>query len=221
MRVLAISADPDDETLGCGGTLLKHRQLGDETYWLNPSEPTETVGYTKEFINKRQSQVEQVCRAYGFQKMYHCQFPTTRLHTVEFTDLLSGISSVVNEVRPDLVYMMNRSDVHSDHQIASRAIMSSTKSFRCPFIKRILMYKFVSETEMAPPLPENVFLPNVYSDISNFLNGKLDIMRLYDSELQEPPMPRSIDNITALARFRGASVGVDHAEAFMLIRYLF
>jgi hypothetical protein len=72
-----------------------------------------------------------------------------------------------------------------------------------------------------PPLPENIFIPNVYSDISDFLNKKIQIMKIYESELQAPPLPRSIEAIQALARFRGASVGIKYAEAFMLLRELF
>ena len=98
--------------------------------------------------------------------------------------------------------------------------MNCTKSFRNPFLKRILMYECISETEIAPPLPENTFVAHVYSDISDFLERKIEIMKRYESELQEPPLPRSIDNIRALARFRGATVSVQYAEAFMLLREL-
>ncbi len=84
------------------------------------------------------------------------------------------------------------------------------------------MYECISETEIAPPFPENIFLPNVYSDISDYIDKKLEIMTIYESEVQNPPMPRSLENIKALARFRGgASCGVDYAEAFMLVRERF
>lgn len=83
------------------------------------------------------------------------------------------------------------------------------------------MYECISETEMAPGFPENIFIPNVYSDITDYINEKIEIMKIYESELQIPPLPRSLDNIASLARFRGASCGVEYAEAFMLVRERF
>jgi len=83
------------------------------------------------------------------------------------------------------------------------------------------MYECISETEIAPPLHENAFLAHVYSDITEFLEKKIEIMRIYESELQPMPMPRSLENVAALARFRGATVSVQYAEAFMLLRELF
>ena len=82
------------------------------------------------------------------------------------------------------------------------------------------MYECISETEFAPMLPERVFMPNFYIDISAYLKRKLDIMKVYHSELGEHPFPRSIRNIEALATFRGASVGVEYAEAFQLIKFI-
>ena len=155
---------------------------------------------------------------YKFTKTYKLGFPTTKLHTIDFSEILTKISTVIHEVKPEVIYTVNRTDIHTDHQVAAKVIMSCTKSFRNPFIKRILMYECISETEIAPPLPENTFVAHVYSDISDFLERKIEIMKIYESELQESPLPRSIDNIRALARFRGATVSVQYAEAFMLLR---
>lgn len=221
MNVLFISVHPDDETLGCGGTILKHKQQGDNIYWLIVTRAIESAGYSKSFIEKRKQQIKLVSDSYNFTQTYQLDFPTTKLHTVDFSVLIDEISSVVRNVEPEIIYTVNRSDVHTDHQIVARAVVSSTKSFRNPFIKRILMYECLSETEISPPLPENIFIPNVYSNISDFLDKKIEIMRIYESELQESPLPRSIENIRALAQFRGATVGVKYAEAFMLLRDLF
>lgn len=221
MNVLFISVHPDDETLGCGGTILKHVAQGDCVYWLIITAPVKALGYSIDFIKERERQIELVSQSYQFNVTYKLDFPTTKLHTVDLSDLITSIGSVILKVEPCVVYTVNRSDVHTDHQVVARAVMSSTKSFRYPFIKRVLMYECLSETEIMPPLPENIFIPNVYSDISNFLERKIEIMKIYNSELQEPPLPRSLDAIKALARFRGASVGVTYAEAFMLLRDLF
>lgn len=218
MNVLVISVHPDDETLGCGGTILKHKDRGDDIYWLLLTEATQELGYSRDFCLQRQLLIHVISWEYQFTKTYRTGFPTTKLHTVDFSNIISRISPVIQEVKPEVIYTVNRSDIHTDHQVAAKAVMSCTKSFRYPFIRRILMYECISETEISPPLPENIFVPHVYSDISGYMERKIEIMKHYESELQEPPMPRSIDNIKALARFRGATVSVQYAEAFMLLR---
>ena len=115
---------------------------------------------------------------------------------------------------------MNRSDAHSDHRIIFDAIAACTKSFRHPYLKRLLMYECISETEFAPSLPERVFQPNYFVDISDYLLSKLDIMKVYESEIGIHPFPRSLKNIESLATFRGASVGVEYAEAFQLVKFI-
>lgn len=221
MKVLIISVHPDDETLGCGGTILKHKRKGDELYWLVITGVSEKEGFTAEFVQGREEQISKVFALYGFKRVYKLGFPTTKLHVVDLNVLMTAISNVVTDIMPELVYTVNRSDIHTDHQIAAKAVASCTKSFRYPFIKKILMYECVSETEIAPALPENLFIPGVYSDISDFIEKKLEIMNIYASEVQQPPLPRSLENIRALARYRGSSVSVPYAEAFMLVRELF
>jgi N-acetylglucosamine malate deacetylase 1 len=221
MKVLIISVHPDDETLGCGGTILKHRKQNDDVCWLILTEASQVLGYSQEFLSKRENQINDIAQEYKFNKTYNLGFPTTKLHTLDFSELINKISSVIQEVKPEIIYTVNRSDIHTDHQVAAKAIMSCTKSFRNPFIKRILMYECISETEIAYPLPENTFVAHVYSDISDFLEKKIEIMKKYESEVQESPLPRSIDNLRALARFRGATVSVQYAEAFMLLRESF
>jgi LmbE family N-acetylglucosaminyl deacetylase len=221
MKVLVISVHPDDETLGCGGTLLKHKKNNDELYWLILTGVSEKLGYTKEFVTSRVSQIKNVSKEYKFLKTYNLEFPAAYLHTIDLHEIISEITSVIAKIKPEIVYTVNRSDIHSDHQYAAKAIMSATKSFRHPYIKRILMYECLSETEISPPLPENIFLPNVYSDISEFLEQKIKIMKIYHSEVQAPPLPRSPDKIRALAEFRGSGITVQYAESFMLLRDVF
>ena len=97
----------------------------------------------------------------------------------------------------------------------------ATRLHAIDFVKRILMYECISETEIFPPLPENVFIPNVYSDISGFIEEKIRIMKIYDSEIHELLFPRSVENIMAVGRFRGSTITVEYAEVFMLIRDIF
>lgn len=217
-KILVISVHPDDETLGCGGTILKHNKLEDEVSWIILTRPFEEHGYSKELIKKEKKMVEDVSRAYNFKNVYNLGFPASKLHMVPLCDVIFKLSKVIHEIEPNIIYTVNRSDIHTDHQVAAKCVISCTKSFRYPFIKKVLMYECISETEIAPAFPENVFVPNVYSDITDFIEEKLNIMKIYKSEIGEPPFPRSIENIKALARFRGSTVNKEYAESFMLVK---
>ncbi len=217
-KVLFIDVHPDDETLGCGGTILKHAASGDEIHWLIITAINVENGWDKQRVESRQKEIFQVSDAYGFSCTHNLGFPTTMLDTIPMNDLISSISKVIMTVEPGIVYLPNRSDIHTDHQTAFKAVASCTKSFRYPFVKRTLMYECLSETEFAPALPSDVFVPNVFVDISAFLEKKIEIMKLYQGEHGEFPFPRSVENIKALARYRGATAGIDAAEAFVSLK---
>lgn len=218
-RILVISVHPDDETLGCGGTLMKHKVAGDSINWLIISAPTTNhpYGFSKELILLRKQEIETVSKLYGFESTVELDFPTQLLHEIDFRVLVNAIDEAILNIKPEIIYLINRSDIHSDHKIAFNAIYACTKNFRKPFIEKILMYETLSETEFAPALPETAFIPNVFVDITPFFNRKLDIMRVFKSELMEGNFPRSISAIRSLAGYRGSRIGVEYAEAFMLL----
>lgn len=218
-KVLVVAVHPDDETLGCGGTLLKHRAQGDEIYWLVLTGPRkgDHPAFSDEFIAKRDTLVDRVAEAYGFNETIKLNLPTQKLHSLDLKDIILKVSDVFKRITPDIVYMMYNNDVHSDHRVAFDAAYSCTKSFRYPFIKRILMMETLSETEFAPALAAKTFIPNVYVDITDYIDKKLEIMSMYDTEIMEEPYPRSLSSVKALARVRGSRAGVMFAEAFQLL----
>jgi LmbE family N-acetylglucosaminyl deacetylase len=220
MKVVVISAHPDDEVIGCGGTLLKHKANGDEIFWVIITNVMETHGFSKERVDSRQLEIDQVKNKLGFSSVYKLDHPTMKLNSDSLNTLIPQVSEIFHKIKPEVIYVMNRSDAHSDHRVTFDAVAACTKSFRYPFIKRVLMYECISETEFAPALPERVFQPNYFVDISAFFDKKIEIMKIYASELAEHPFPRSIKNLEALATFRGASVGVNYAEAFQLIKFI-
>ena len=203
-----------------GGTLLKHKKNGDILAWLIITVDSEEYGFTKERVNSRKEEINQVGNMVGFTFVYNLNYPTMSLNSDIINEMIPKISTVFSEFQPEIIYVMNRSDAHSDHRYTFEAVMACTKSFRFPYIKRVLMYECISETEFAPQLPEKVFIPNYFVDISEFFDKKLEIMQVYQSELGEHPFPRSNKNIEALATFRGATVGVKFAEAFQLLKFI-
>ncbi|HEU4609736.1 MAG TPA: PIG-L deacetylase family protein [Chitinophagaceae bacterium] len=219
-KIIVISAHPDDEVLGVGGTLLKHVSKGDEVYWLIVTNLFESQGFSPERIAARQSEIEKVATMLGVKKTFKLDYPTMSLTSGSLLKLVPDISAIFQEIKPEIIYCLNRSDAHSDHRVLFDATVACTKSFRYPYIKQVLMYECISETEFAPALPEKAFIPNYFVDISAFIEQKLEIMKVYASELGDHPFPRSLENIRALAHFRGASVGVAYAEAFQLLKFI-
>jgi N-acetylglucosamine malate deacetylase 1 len=221
MRVLVIAPHPDDETLGCGGTLLKHIAAGDSVSWVIVTRTYEPR-WPAEDIQRREQQIENVSAAYGFANKFRLSFPAARLDTLPLEDLMAAFNEIVAEVKPDWIYTVHAGDVHSDHRVVFEATMSAVKSFNSlnKGVSRLLSYETISSTDATPPRPATVFLPNVYCDITPFLERKLEIMSLYEGEVHPYPLPRALESIRALARFRGASVATEYAEAFMLLREL-
>ena len=219
-NIIVISAHPDDEIIGVGGTLLKHIANGDHVYWLIITNVLEHQGFSKERVDSRQLEIAKVSEMAGFKKTYKLNYPTMTLSSSSLIKMVPEISAIFLEVKPEIIYCLNRSDAHSDHRITFDAVMACTKSFRYPFVKQVLMYECISETEFAPALSERAFLPNYFVDISPFFDKKIALMKVYESEIDQHPFPRSLRNLEALATFRGASVGVEYAEAFQLLKYI-
>ena len=217
MKILVISPHPDDETLGCGGTILKHKDLGDKIYWLIITNIDVRNGWKKDIVEERQKETETIAGMYDFEKTFKLDYPAAKLDVIPIQEIIESISKVIFEIKPEIIYLPNRSDVHTDHQITFKAVYSCTKNFRYPFIRKILMYETLSETEFAPTLPENTFIPNVFVDITKYFEKKLEIYKIYKSELMKKPLPRSSEVIESIAKYRGSRIGKKYAESFQLI----
>jgi len=213
-KVLVIAVHPDDETLGCGGTLLKHKANGNEIHWLICTD----IDKSDEYYETGQKEITKVSKLYSFDSVVNLQLKTMRVDEYSMSELIGKISKVINEIQPDTLYLPFKSDVHSDHRKIFEAAYSCTKVFRYPFVKKIYMMEVLSETEFAPSTKEDSFMPNIFVDISEFMEKKIEIMKVFKSELAEHPFPRSIKNIKALATYRGATAGREYAESFMLLK---
>lgn len=219
MKVLIISVHPDDEALGCAGTIFRHCEAGDDVEWLIVTAGDESR-YSRDVLEQKAAEVTTLAEHYGMSKLHWLKKPTTMLDTLPIGELIGSIGEVIGEVKPDEVYLIHDGDVHTDHHVVFNATMSVLKTFYMNQrgVKRVLSYETLSSTDAAPPLPHRAFLPTVYKDITPFLEQKLKAMSFYASESQGELEPRGASAIEALARYRGASIGVKYAEAFMLIR---
>lgn len=219
MRILVIAPHPDDETLGCGGALLRHRAEGCEIHWIVVTS-TFLPQWSDEFIERKAQEVAAVGEAYGMASIQKLGFPTTRLDEIPMSQLIDGLRQGIENVRPDVVYLIHDGDVHTDHHAVFTATLSVLKTFYMKKwgVRRILSFETLSSTEAAPQQSHRLFIPNVYTEVTPYLERKLELMAMYQTEVLSDPLPRGPSAIRALARYRGASIGVEYAEAFMLIR---
>jgi len=207
-NILIISVHPDDETLGSGGTILR---LVKEGYKLFCAYITEGNVYQSALIDN-------LHEAYGFTESYRLRMPEIVLDDMSLSEIIPPIASVIKEVQSEVIILPNRSDPHSDHRRVFDACQACIKSFRYPSIKKVMMCEIQSETDFAPALPENVFIPHVYVDVSDVYEKKIEIMSMFKSELLAAPYTRSLDSIRAQNRYRGSQANVMYAEAFMLLK---
>ena len=217
-NIVIISAHPDDEVLGAGGTLLKHKKQSDNLYWVIVTKMHESQEFDAENIKNREKEIAKISAEIGYKEVFNLGYKTMELSSSTVMQMIPEIGKIFNRIKPEIIYCVNRSDAHSDHRFTFDAVAASTKSFRYPFIKKFLMYECLSETEFSPTLHESSFTPNYYVDISEYIDRKLELMKIYASEIGEPPFPRSETNIKALATYRGSVAGVIYAEAFQIVR---
>ena len=210
-KVLIIAPHPDDETLGCGGTIMRHKQSGDEVHWLI------VTNYSKNdtAYKKRQLEIKKVALEYKFDSVENLNIETTKLDMISMSDLIDDIASKIKKIEPSILYVPHQNDVHTDHQIIATAMNSFSKWFRFPYIKQINIYEVISETNFN--FTKRQFSPNLFFDITEFIDKKISISKIYKSEFKDHPFPRSIESIKSKALLRGSESGYNYAEAFQIL----
>lgn len=216
--VLVVAPHPDDETLGCGGALLRHAEAGDALHWLIVTSMSKAAGYTAARAKARAAEISAVAKDYGFRSVRRLGLPPAGLDAVPLKDVVSKMAAAFKAVAPTVVYLPFPGDAHSDHRVAFEAGAACAKSFRAASVRRVLCYEAPSETDFGLDPTEAPFAPNVFVDISRHLDRKLAIMRRYAGELGAFPFPRSERAIRAAAAVRGGAAGLPAAEAFLLLK---
>lgn len=214
MKVLVITPHPDDEVLGCGGTISKHSNQGDEVYNCIITKAY-TPDWSEEFIENREKEIEKANKILGIKNTYFLDYPTVKLDTIPQKELNEAIYKVVDEVKPDVTYIPHKGDLNKDHRLIFESSLVATRPVNHK-VKKILSCETLSETEWGQSIEP--FIPNVYVDVSETFEKKIEAMKAYESELKQYPHPRSLEIIEALAKKRGSEIGVNFAEAFVLIR---
>lgn len=218
MKILVVSPHPDDETLGCGGTLIKMKKKGHQIYWLNITDMGIEDGWDERHVKHRKKQIIAVKQLYHFDGFFNLAFSPTKLSGMDENELIREIKFVFDEVKPEWIIIPGRYDAHSDHHIVHDCCMACAKTFRALYIKRITTMEIVSETEFG--FQQEKFVPNLFIDISNEMEEKLNAIKLYDTEIEASPFPRSLENIMALATLRGSTSSCKYAEAFYIVKQI-
>lgn len=216
-RILVIAPHPDDEVLGCGGVIARHSARGDHVQVIVVSRGVPDIFPTEE-VEETRSELAAAHQLLGVEDVHFLDFPAPRLDAVPGHVLADRLTRLVREIQPRTVYAPHWGDLHSDHKAVYWATMVATRPNGVPRVERLLCYETLSETEWGGASADNSFSPTVFVDIGEFLPTKLQAMACYRTQLKEHPHSRSLQSIEALATFRGSTVGLSAAEAFVLVR---
>ena len=217
---VVLAPHPDDETLGCGATMLRlKRETGLPLHWILMTRMSEAAGYTRDAITRRDAEIERVGKRFGIDRRVQLPFDAATLDSEPTGKLIQAMASVFDELKPETLLMPFPADAHSDHARTFKIGSACAKWFRRPHLRRILCYEVLSETGFNLDPTRAAFEPNCYVKVSDALiDEKIDIMTAYESEMAPYPFPRSAEAMRALARVRGSECGAEAAEAFVLVR---
>lgn len=213
--ILVLAPHPDDETLGCGGSLLRWRREGAALHWVIATDMTEA--WPRARRRARDKEISAVARRYGFATTTRLGFPAAGLDALPLGRVIEALGKAVAAARPDTLLVPHAGDAHSDHRVCAEAADACSKWFRFPSLRRVLAYETLSETDQAP-LHRPAFRPELFVGIERELRAKLAVMALYKGEGGPHPFPRGRRAVEALARVRGSTAGLKAAEAFALLR---
>lgn len=218
-RVLVIGAHADDEVLGCGGTMAKFASEGADVHVLLLADgETSRAGAGAVEKEARIKAAEEAAGILGCASTSLHDLPDNRLDSMDLLDIVKVIEQRIADIAPDTVLTHHSGDVNIDHRLVHEAVLAACRPHPGHPVNHLLFYEVASSTEWRPPVSSMPFLPNVFIDITETLAAKRDALDAYASEMRAFPHARSVEAVEALARWRGATVGVAAAEAFVLGR---
>lgn len=218
-RVLAIAPHPDDEILGCGGTLAR---LVDEGHEVTIAIVTKgrPAQFSEEQIRRVADEMARAHKILGTSDTRVVGLPAAALDTLPAAQINAVLAGLIEDVAPDTLLLPFVGDIHLDHQLSFLAAMVGARPRfdRAPC--QILCYETLSETNWYAPPITPAFVPQLFVDISATIGRKLEAFAAFESQVKAPPEERSIKALSALATLRGATVHLHAAEAFMVVRQI-
>jgi LmbE family N-acetylglucosaminyl deacetylase len=220
-KVIVVAPHPDDEIIGCGATIAKHISEGDEVYIIVATNAS--IGapelFTQDQVNSTRNEALVAHNVLGVTKTFFLDFPAPALNAHPEYKISLELSKIFNEIKPNYLYLPHPGDIHQDHKALYRSALVAARPQGTHKISNIYCYETLSETEWTP-MQERPFVPNHFVDVSSVFAKKVQAMECFASQLKTFPHSRSIETFEALAKFRGSTVGVSRAEAFIVERQL-
>ncbi len=221
--ILVVAAHPDDEILGCGGSVHKWVQSGAEVHALIMAEGLTAREERREDVsvqrlNALREDARRAAKLIGYQSISFERFPDNRMDSVDLLDVIHVVSQYMDRIRPAVVLTHHHSDLNVDHRVCFQAALTACRPLPECSARTLLTFETPSATEWNFPYYKNTFSPNVFVDISEAVETKIAAMSCYKTESRTAPHPRSASSLYAIARRWGSVVSCDYAEAFELIR---
>ena len=223
MNILTIIAHPDDEIIGCGGTIRSLANQGHSVYSCIMCAPADARSNLPDAEALRAS-IENSEKIIGIKESIKYEFKNIQFNVVPHLELVRAIEAAIVKFEPEWIFTHHPGDLNIDHRVCYEASMAAVKlpqrhtaDLPPTMIKKVFLFEVLSSTDWASPL-DTAFSPNSFWDIKDTFAEKIDSLKCYPNVMKPPPHPLNEDNIEALARLNGAKVGLELAEAFCLIR---
>ena len=224
-NILIVAAHPDDEVLGCGGAILLYKKKGFNIHVAfmtdgeNSRQSNQNQVTPHDIANRRES-AKKCLKILGVDSYSFNNFPDNEMDSVSILEVTKYVEKLIHEHKPSMIFTHHIGDVNIDHQICHRAVLTASRPQNsCP-VKTILSFEIPSSTEWQFVSSNQSFSPNIFLDISEFFEKKIEALKCYSKELRDSPHPRSIEGVSNLAMYRGSTIGVNHAESFLLARHI-
>ncbi len=222
--ILVIAAHPDDEALGCGGTMARLSREGCDVYTLILGEGITSRNKKRDRTERENeiaelgNQAEDANKILGVKEVYTYDFPDNRFDTVALLDIIKTIEKIKDGVKPDIVFTHHQGDLNIDHQITFKAVMTACRPTKDESVKEIYSFEIASSTEWNATSSLTYFMPDYFVDISKCLKVKINALKRYETELRDSSHPRSLEAVELNAKLWGVKMGFEAAEAFKTIR---
>ena len=223
-KILVVAAHPDDEVLGCGGTMARLAMEGNDVYTLILGEGITSRDKKRDRIKRKKDLRElkghiiKANKLLGVKKTYTFDFPDNRFDTVALLDIIKTIEEVKGDVSPDIMFTHHHGDLNVDHNITFKAALTACRPIKGESVKEVYSFEIPSSTEWNAPSSITYFMPDYFVDVSKSIEAKINALKEYKSELRDFPHPRSLEAVELNAKQWAVKVGLEVAEAFKTIR---